>query len=162
MTQSTQHKLDSVRSPRVQITYDVEIGNATEKKELPFVIGVISDLAGESKKVNEKLKDRRFIEIDRDNFNQVMSSIEPTISLNVANKIDQEKATLPISLSFTNMDSFHPYNIGMQVPAIKELLEARQLLFELSVKMEMNPNLAEKLSGILRNSEKMQYLIENK
>src|ERR1700743_1707753 len=89
MAESTQHKLDRIRSPRVQITYDVEIGGAIQKKELPLVVGVMADLSGKPDKPLPKLKERKFVSIDRDNFNEVMASFTPRIAVQVPNKLSK-------------------------------------------------------------------------
>ncbi|MBY0430454.1 MAG: type VI secretion system contractile sheath small subunit, partial [Rhodospirillales bacterium] len=93
MAESTQHKLMRVRPPRVRITYDVEIGNAIEKKELPYIIGVLADLSGNPAEPPPPLKDRKFVEIDRDNFNEVLASTEPRLALRVPNRLLRESDT---------------------------------------------------------------------
>ena len=91
MAESTQHVLSRVRPPRVQITYDVEIGGAIEKKELPFIVGILADLSGKPSAPLPKVKDRKFVEIDRDNFNDVLASAKPRLALRVANRLKPER-----------------------------------------------------------------------
>ncbi|MCK7512008.1 MAG: type VI secretion system contractile sheath small subunit [Desulfobacterales bacterium] len=87
--ESLQHTLDRVRAPRVQITYDVEIGDSIEMKEIPFVVGVLGDFSGKPDEPLPKLKDRKFIEIDRDNFNKVLEGMKPRVAYRVDNKLDE-------------------------------------------------------------------------
>ena len=106
--ESTQHKLDRVRSPRVHITYDVEIGDAIEMKELPFVIGVLADLSGKPEEPLPRLKDRKFVEIDRDNFNEVLKGMKPRLAFQVDNSLADDDTKLGVELRFQNMDDFSP------------------------------------------------------
>ena len=107
MSESTQHKLDRVRPPRVQITYDVEIGGAIQMKELPFVVGILADLAGQQDAL-PRLKERKFVQIDRDNFNQVLANVAPRLKYKVPNQIKKDGSTLSVDLTFRNLDDFHP------------------------------------------------------
>src|SRR5579872_4891577 len=111
MPESIQHKLDRIRPPRVQITYDVEIGGAIEKKELPLVIGVLADLSGKPETPLAKLKERGFVEIDRDNFNDVMASIGPRLAYSVENKLANDGSYVNAELRFRNMEDFTPVNL---------------------------------------------------
>ncbi len=112
MAESTQHKLSRIRAPRVQITYDVETGGETQKKELPLVVGIMSDLSGKSEKPQAKLKEKKFVEIDRDNFNDIMDSLEPRIEMTVDNKLtDDEGSKLNVALKFKSMDDFNPAKV---------------------------------------------------
>ena len=129
MAESIQHRLSRIRPPRVQITYDVEIGNAIEKKELPFVVGVLADLSGKPAKPKPKVSDRKFVEIDRDNFNEVMSKIKPRLAFRVPNTLGGDGGdNLNVELEFENIDDFRPEQLVKQVPALKKLFEARQKL----------------------------------
>ncbi|EIK95423.1 hypothetical protein PMM47T1_16580 [Pseudomonas sp. M47T1] len=161
MAQSTQHKLDRVRPPRVQITYDVEIGNAIEKKELPLVVGILADLAGKSLKDQGKLGERRFVEIDRDNFNDVMASIAPRATLLVKNtlaKQPDDKEQINVALDFKHIDSFSPLEIVKQVAPLNRLLVARQRLRDLLTKLDGNDTLDSLLHDIVANTEELQQL----
>src|SRR5437868_15219002 len=108
MAESTQHKLDRVRPPRVQITYDVETGGAIEKRELPFVMGVLADLSGKPSEPLPPVKDRKFVYIDRDNFNDVMSAIGPRLAIRVENRLQADGDPLNVELKFKNFDDFNP------------------------------------------------------
>jgi type VI secretion system protein ImpB len=146
MPESTQHKLDRVRPPRVQITYDVETGGAIQKKELPLVMGILADLSGKPENPLPKLKDRKFVEIDRDNFNAILKSIAPRTAMQVDNKLSKEGGKTNIELKFQSIDDFSPLNIVQQVPALNELFKARQRLNDLLAKLDGN----DKLDSMLR------------
>src|SRR5580704_6603164 len=103
-----QKKLSRVRPPRVHITYDVEIGDAIEKREIPFVVGVMADLSGKPENPLPEVKDRKFVEIDRDNFNQVMAKIEPRLAFKVDNRIANDDTKLGVELRFRSLDDFEP------------------------------------------------------
>ena len=137
MIESYQHKLDRVRPPRVQITYDVEIGGAIETRELPFVMGVLADLSGKPKEALPRLKDRKFVEIDPDNFNDVMISCQPRITMGVDNLITA-KGKLMVELSFSSMDDFGPVNIINQVGSMKEVYDERVTMNDLIGKLDGN------------------------
>jgi len=159
MAESLQHKLDRVRRPRVQITYDVETNGAMQKIELPFVVGVMADLSGMPKEPLAPLKDRKFVNIDRDNFNQVMAKAAPRLAYRVNNKLTDEKdSQLNVELNFKNIDDFEPSRVAEQIPALKELLTMRQKLTQLLSKMEGNDKLEAMLGEILNNTEKAQAL----
>ncbi len=153
-TESTQHKLDRVRRPRVQITYDVETGGAEEKKELPFVVGVMADLSAQSKETPKAIKDRKFVPIDKDNFNEVLGKAAPRLALKVDNKLTGGDSKLAVELNFKSIDDFEPTKVAEQVPALKELLEIRGQLNQLLGKMEGNDKLEQLLADVLGNTEK--------
>ena len=119
--ESTQKKLERVRPPRVQISYDVEIGNAIELKELPFVMGVLADLSGQPKEALPALKDRRFVEITPDNFDAVVESMKPHLAFSVENKLseDSNAGQIKVDLNFKSMDDFEPENVAKQVKPLK-------------------------------------------
>src|SRR5688572_22612059 len=159
MSESLQHKLDRVRRPRVQITYDVETGGAQEIKELPFVVGVMADLSGQPKDAPRPLKERKFVPIDRDNFNNVLEKAAPRVAVTVPNKLSDEKdSMLNVELNFKNIDDFEPAAVARQVPALKQLLEMRDQLNQLLGKMEGNDKLAELLSDVLTNGDAAKEL----
>ncbi|HWI27267.1 MAG TPA: type VI secretion system contractile sheath small subunit [Stellaceae bacterium] len=159
MAESTQHKLDRVRPPRVQITYDVEIGNAIEKKELPFIVGVLADLSGKPAEALPPVKDRKFVEIDRDNFNDVLAAISPRLAFRVPNKLVKDSPDqLNVELTFKNMDDFGPVEIIKQVPALKKLYEGRQRLRDLLTKLDGNDNLDALLKDVIQNTESQAAL----
>ncbi len=153
MSESTQHKLDRVRPPRVQITYDVEIGDAIQMKELPFVVGVLADLAGQQEAM-PKLKERKFTQIDRDNFNQVLANVAPKLKYSVPNHIQQEGKPVGVDLTFRHLDDFHPTSIVKNVPQLRELLQMRQRLVDLLTKLDGNDDLQTQLQGLLADKDK--------
>jgi len=157
-SESHQKKLDRVRRPRVQITYDVETNGALVKKELPFVVGVMADLSGQPKDALKPMKDRKFTPIDRDNFNNVMAKSTPRVAMRVQNKLTDEDTKLAIELNFKNMDDFDPAKVAEQVPALKELMEMRNKLTQLMSKMEGNDKLEKQLEDVLKNTEKAMTL----
>jgi type VI secretion system protein ImpB len=158
--ESTQHKLDRVRAPRVQITYDVEIGDAIEMKELPFVVGVLADLSGKPEQPLPRLKDRKFIEIDRDNFNNVLEAMKPRLAFRVDNKLTGEDTKLNVELRFKNLDDFHPEQVAKQVEPIRKLVETRVRLADLLTKLEGNDKLDQLLQQIIGSTDSLQKLGE--
>jgi type VI secretion system protein ImpB len=158
--ESTQHKLDRVRSPRVHITYDVEVGGATELKELPFVVGVLGDYTGQPTAPLPKLKDRKFVEIDRDNFDAVLEGMKPHVSFAVENKLSEEANApdLKVDLSFKSMEDFEPQNIARQIKPLNELLELRTRLADLRGRLQGNDKLEELLLDAVVNTEKLAKL----
>lgn len=158
MTDSLQHKLDRVRRPRVQVTYDVETGGAQAKKELPMVVGVMADLSGQPSEPNESLKQRKFIPIDRDNFGDVLAKSGARIATRVPNKLTDEDSQMSVECSFKSMEDFEPENVAKQIPALRELLEMRTQLSNLLGKLEGNDKLESLLSEVLSNSEAAQSL----
>jgi type VI secretion system protein ImpB len=159
MSESLQHKLDRVRRPRVQITYDVETNGAMQKTELPFVVGVLADLSGQPKEALRPMKERKFVNIDRDNFNDVLERSAPRLAMKVENKLTGDgESKLAVELNFKNMDDFEPARVAEQVPALKELLEMRGRLVQLMSKMEGNDKLETLLSDVMQNTEKAMAL----
>ncbi|TBU95645.1 type VI secretion system contractile sheath small subunit [Phytopseudomonas dryadis] len=158
MAESTQHKLDRVRPPRVQITYDVEIGDAIEKKELPLVVGILADLSGKPDVPLAKLGERRFIEIDRDNFNDVLGSIAPRAAVQVDNTISGDDSKLNVELRFNHIDDFDPVNIVNQVTPLRRLYEARQRLRDLLTKLDGNDDLDQLLQDVVANTEGLKEI----
>lgn len=158
--ESRQHTLDRVRSPRVHITYDVEIGDAIEMKEIPFVVGVLADLSGKPEDPLPKMKDRKFVEIDRDNFNNVMEGMAPRLAYRVDNKLTNDGSQMAVELKFKNIDDFHPENVADQVDPLRKLVETRARLSELLGKLDGNDRLDELLQDVLSNTESLQKLGE--
>jgi type VI secretion system protein ImpB len=159
MAESTQHKLDRVRPPRVQITYDVEIGNAIEKKELPFIVGILADLSGKPVAALPAVKDRKFVEIDRDNFNDVLAAIGARVAFQVPNRLVKGSTDhLNVELVFKNMDDFGPVEIIKQIPALKKLYDGRQRLRDLLTKLDGNDNLDALLKDVIQNTESQAAL----
>ncbi|NMM26949.1 MAG: type VI secretion system contractile sheath small subunit [Glaciimonas sp.] len=156
--ESIQKKLQKVRPPRVQMTYDVEIGDAIEKKELAFVTGVIGDFSGNSEIAQPRLKDRKFINIDPDNFDEVMKGIEPRVVYRVANELSEKGGEFGVELKFKSMEDFRPESIVQQVEPLKKLLDARTKLADLRNKLAGNEKLEDILSEILSSTEKLAAL----
>src|SRR5262249_2794016 len=136
MSSSLQHKLDRVRRPRVQITYDVETHGAMQKIELPFVVGVLGDLSGQPKEALPALKNRKFIPIDRDNFNSVLEKQAPRLAIKVQNRLTDENTKLAVELNFKSIEDFEPARVARQIGPLNDLLEMRQQLTQLLAKME--------------------------
>lgn len=158
MGDSLQKWVGRNRPPRVQITYDVEIGDAVEKKELPFVMGILADLAGHPDQPLPKLKDRRFVEIDRDNFNDIMEKIGPRLDLSVEDRLKGE-GNLKVELRFQKFSDFHPESIVSQVPRLARLLEARTQLRDLLAKLDGNDELNDLLAQIVDNNDDLKQLL---
>lgn len=156
MSESTQHKLDRIRPPRVQITYDVEIGDAIEKKELPLVVGILADLSGKPVSPPPKVRDRRFVEIDRDNFDEILASIAPRLTLQVDNALQKDGSKFNIELNFKSFDDFSPINIVQQVASLSRLYEARLRLRDLLTKLDGNDDLDQLLQDIVNNTQELQ------
>jgi type VI secretion system protein ImpB len=156
--ESLQHTLDRVRAPRVQITYDVEVGDAIEMKEIPFVVGVLADLSGKPDKPLPKLKERKFIEIDRDNFNNVMEGMKPRLAFRVDNKLTNDDSQIAVELRFKSMDDFHPERVAEQITPVRKLVDARRRLSELLNKLDGNDKLDELLQDVISNSDSLQKL----
>lgn len=157
-SESLQHKLDRVRRPRVQITYDVETGGAMRSVELPFVVGVLADLSGSPKEPLKPLKDRKAVMIDRDNFNDVLAKQAPRVAMKVQNRLTDDDTKLAVELNFKHMEDFEPANVAKQVGPLKELLDMRQRLTQLLSKMEGNDKLEALLGDVLSNTEKAMSL----
>lgn len=158
MSDSLQKWVGRNRPPRVQITYDVEIGDAVEKKELPLVVGLLADLSGQPLVPPPKLKARRLVEIDRDNFNEVMAKIAPRLDLSVSDTTKTDGSNLKIELNFTEIDHFHPESIVKQVPRLEKLLQARRQLRDLLGKLDGNDELDSLLENIVQNTEELKTL----
>lgn len=156
---SMQHKLDRVRRPRVQITYDVETNGAMQKTELPFVVGVLADLSAQSTLEKKSLKDRKVVTIDRDNFDEVIAKTAPRVAMRVENKLTGE-GKLNVELNFKSMEDFEPEKIGEQVEPLRELLRIRRELTQLMSKMEGNDKLEKLLTDVLSNTDTARAMAE--
>lgn len=158
MADGIQHKLSRVRPPRVHITYDVEIGDAVETKEIPFVTGVLADLSGKPETPLAPLKDRKFVEIDRDNFDQVLEGTNPRLSYRVDNKIEDDDTKIGVELKFKSLDDFHPEKVAEQVEPVRKLVEARKKLYNLLAKLDGNDKLEALLQDVISNTDKLEML----
>ena len=156
--ESIQHKIDRVRPPRVQITYDVEVGGAIELKELPFVVGVMGDFVGKPEEPLPAIKNRKFVEIDPDNFNQVLAGMKPRVAFSVENKMQDDGSKIGVDLKFNNIEDFEPDNIVQQVEPLRKLVEARQKLSDLRSKMDGNDKLESMLNDIIGDVDKQKQL----
>lgn len=158
--ESTQHKLDRVRPPRVQITYDVEVGGAIELKELPFIVGVLGDFTGQPEKPLAKLKERKFVEVTPDNFDTVLEGMKPHLAFSVENKLSEEAAApnLKVDLQFKKLEDFEPQNIARQVKPLKELLDLRIRLSDLRGSLQGNEKLEELLLEAVGNTQNRERL----
>ena len=152
---SVQKKLQKIRPPRVQMTYDVEIGDAIENKELPFVMGVVGDFGGNSEVEQKRLKERKFVNIDRDNFDEVLKGVEPRAAYRVKNELSGEGGEFAVDLKFKSMDDFRPESVVRQVDPLRKLLEARTKLADLRNKLAGNDKLEDILNDVLHSTEKL-------
>ena len=157
---SVQKRLERVRPPRVQLTYDVEIGDAIEQKELPFVMGVMGDFTGQPDpdKPVARLKDRKFVNVDLDNFDEVLSGMAPRASYRVKNKLSADGGEFAVNLDFKKIDDFRPESVVEQVEPLRKLLEARTKLSDLRNKMAGNEKLEDVLGAVLSNTEQLNQL----
>ncbi len=158
MEGSSQKALGRIRPPRVQITYDVETGGAIEKKELPLIVGVLADLAGKQENPMPPIKMRKFVEIDRDNFNDVMKSIGPRLAFAVPNGLKDDDSQLMVELKFESIGDLRPEAMVKQVKPLHELFEARQRLNDLIAKLDGNDDLMALLQDVAKNTEKQQEI----
>ena len=157
MAESLQKWVGRNRPPRVQITYDVEIGDAVEKRELPLVVGVLADLAGKPASAPPKMKDRRFVEIDRDNFDEIMTKIAPRLDMSVPDTMKGD-GNLKVELNFKQFSDFHPESIVQQVPRLQKLLEARLELRVLLAKLDGNDDLDGLLANVVKNTDGLKEI----
>lgn len=158
MEGSSQKALSRIRPPRVQISYDVETGGAIEKKELPLVVGILADLAGKQESPMPQIKARKFVEIDRDNFNDVMASITPRLAVQVDNRLNGDNTKMNVELRFKKIDDLRPEAIVKQVEPLRKLFEARQRLNDLIAKLDGNDDLDALLQDVATNTETQQKI----
>lgn len=160
MSESIHNKLKRVRKPRVHITYDVETNGAEMKKELPFVVGVMGDYSGDNAENRKALKERKFVQIDRDNFNEAMGKVNPKLDLQVENTLADDGSKMGVALDFNKMDDFSPEAIVDQVEPLKQLLAARNKLRDLLSKADRSEELEKVLEDILQSSDNVAKLSE--
>ena len=158
MSESTQKKLTRIRPPRVQITYDVETGGAIEKKELPLIVGILADLAGKPDKPQVPIKARKFVEIDRDNFDKVMAAIEPRLAFQADDRLNGNGDNLNVELRFRSINDLRPESIVSQVQPLAKLFEARQRLNDLLAKLDGNDDLDALLKDIAANTDSQKQI----
>jgi type VI secretion system protein ImpB len=155
---SIHDKLERVRKPRVHITYQVETEGAEVERELPFVVGVLGDFSGDPTEPLKPLKDRKFIQVDRDNFNDVMARLTPGVNLKVENTLQGDGSQMAVNLKFRSMDDFAPGAVVDQVPALKKLLETRNQLRDLMTKVDRSEDLEKVLERVLQNTDDLKQM----
>jgi type VI secretion system protein ImpB len=156
--ESTQQKLSRVRAPRVHITYDVEVGDAIELKELPFVMGVFGDFTGQPEQPLPKMSDRKFVEVTPDNFDQVLDKMSPHLAFSVDNKLSKDGSQLKVNLNFKELADFEPEQVANKIEPLKKLLDLRAKLSDLRGSLQGNDKLDEMLHDVVSNTEKRQRL----
>jgi type VI secretion system protein ImpB len=156
--ESTQKKIERDRPPRVQIRYDVEVGDAVETKELPFVLGVLGDFSGRPPAPLPRIKDRKFVQIDKDSFDDVLNGLGPRLAFRVDNRLQDDGSQFGVDLRFTRLEDFEPAAVARQVEPLRRLLEVRSRLADLRDKLVGNDRLEELLDGIVRDAGKLRTL----
>jgi len=159
--ESIHSKLSRVRKPRVHITYDVETEGAAVKKELPFVVGVMGDFAGQNTEALKPLKDRRFVQIDRDNFDEVLKRMNPKLNFKVDNKLSGDGSEFSVELQFKSMQDFEPASIVKQVEPLDKLMSTRNKLRDLMTKIDRSEELENILERVLNNNEDLQRMAQD-
>ena len=157
-SESLQKKLDRVRKPRVHITYEVETEGAVAEKELPFVVGVLGDFSGNPTEPLKGLKDRKFTQIDRDNFDEVMARMTPGLQMKVPNTLAADGSEMAVQLKFSSMSDFDPASIAAQIDPLKKLMETRDKLRDLLTKIDRSEDLENLLDQVLQNTEQLKKL----
>jgi type VI secretion system protein ImpB len=158
MAESIHEKLKRVRRPRVHITYEVETEGAQILRELPFVVGIMGDFSGDPTEPLRPLSERKFIQIDRDNFNEVMARMTPGLNIRVANKLADDGSEMAVQLKFNSIEDFEPGRVAEQVPALKALLDTRNKLRDLMSKVDRSEQLESLLEQILKNEDELKSL----
>ncbi|MBV9125075.1 MAG: type VI secretion system contractile sheath small subunit [Planctomycetes bacterium] len=158
MAESVQKKLERVRKPRVHITYDVETEGAVVQRELPFVVGVMGDFSGNPTTPLKPMKDRKFVQIDRDNFNDVMARMTPGLNIKVDNTLKGDGSQMPVQLKFNSIEDFEPGRVVDQVEPLKKLLETRDKLRDLLTKVDRSEDLEGVLERVLQNTDQLKKL----
>lgn len=155
---SVHNKLNRVRKPRVHISYDVETEGAVVQKELPFVVGVMGDFSGDPTEALKPLRDRKFIQIDRDNFNDVFARMTPGVKMKVANTLADDGTEMAVDLKFRSIEDFEPARVVDQVEPLRKLKEARNKLRDLMSKVDRSEDLEVLLEQVLQNTEQLEEL----
>src|SRR5689334_19046080 len=158
MSASIHDKLNRVRKPRVHITYEVETEGAQVMRELPFVVGVMGDFSGDPTEKQRSLSERKFIQIDRDNFDDVMARLTPGLDLKVDNKLAEDGSQMSVNLAFNALEDFEPARVAVQVPALRALLETRAKLRDLMSKADRSEQLENLLEQVLKNEGELKSL----
>lgn len=158
MSDSIHDKLKRVRKPRVHITYDLETNGTVVEKEIPFVMGVMGDYSGDNTESKKPLKERKFSQIDRDNFNDVMSKVNPQLRMKVANLLESDGSEMSVNLDFKNMEDFEPHRIVEQLEPLKKLMDTRNKLRDLLTKADRSEELETILEDVLSNTNALSSL----
>lgn len=158
MADSIHDKLKRVRKPRVHITYDVETNGALQEKEIPFVMGIMGDYSGDNTETKKALKDRKFSQIDRDNFNEVMNNVAPKVSMKVENTLENDGSEMSVEMDFKSMDDFEPHKIVEKVEPLKKLMETRNKLRDLLTKADRSDELESLLEEVLSSTDALSKL----
>ena len=158
MAESVHKKLGRVRKPRVHISYEVETGGAMVVKELPFVAGVMGDFSGDPTEKLAPMRDRKFVQIDRDNFDDVMAKMNPGLNLKVKNTLTDDGSDIAVQLAFKSMEDFEPGKVARQVEPLRKLLETRDKLRDLLTKVDRSEDLEEVLERVLQNTDDLSQL----
>ena len=158
MADSIHDKLKRVRKPRVHITYDVETNGAQQEKEIPFVMGIMGDYSGDNTENKKALKDRKFSQIDRDNFNEVMNNVSPQVSMKVENTLENDGSEIGVDLTFKSMEDFEPHKIVEKVDPLKKLMETRNKLRDLLTKADRSDKLESLLEEVLSSTDALAEL----
>jgi type VI secretion system protein ImpB len=158
MPESVHRKLERVRPPRVHITYDVETGDAIQMKELPFVMGVLGDFSGQPSDPLPRLRDRKFVEVTPDNFDEVLKKMAPRLTFKVDNKLSGEAGKIGVELKFESLDDFAPDRVAQQVDPLRKLLELRQQLADLRGSLQGNDKLDEILQATINDADRLGKL----
>jgi type VI secretion system protein ImpB len=158
MAESIHDKLKRVRKPRVHITYDVETNGVKAEKEIPFVMGVMGDYSGDNVDSKKALKDRKFSQVDRDNFNEVMRNIAPEVQMNVDNTLQGDGTQFSVNMNFKNMEDFEPHKIVERVEPLKKLMDTRNKLRDLLTKADRSDKLESILESVLSNTKALETL----
>ena len=156
--ESVQKKLQRIRPPRVQLTYDVEVGDGKESKELPFVVGVMGDFSAASELEKTKLKDKKFINVDLDNIDEVMESLAPRAAFQVENTLTEEGGRMSVDLTFNSMEDFRPEQVVQQVDPLRKLVAERERLTDLRNKISNSERLEDLLDDVLKNTDQVRQL----
>jgi len=158
MAESIQSKIERVRKPRVHLKYEVFVGDAKELKELPFVVGVLGDFSGNPTTPLKSLANRKFIDINRDNFNDIMAKMTPAVNLKVENTLKGDGSEMAVQLKFNAIEDFEPAEIVRQVEPLRKLLETRDKLRDLLIKVDRSDDLEKLLEDVLKNTEQIKKL----
>ncbi len=158
MSGSVHDKLNRVRKPRVHITYDVETEGAQIQRELPFIVGVMGDFSGDPTQPLRPLGERKFVQIDRDNFDDVMARMAPGVKLKVDNTLAGDGSQMAVDLKFNKMEDFEPARVAAQVPALQALIETRNKLRDLMSKVDRSEELENLLEQVLKSEQELKSL----